>query len=237
MPRFSEQDQQMETRTLASQAALVSTVAKEISQLIENHDGVQFNLVVSGGGLGIRTIEELGKLINTPELLRIMFCDERYVAAESPDRNEHQALSVWPLISNCEFLRYPQPPTPLHGAGQLVSEQLSRLYGELTAEKSVFDLVLLGVGEDGHIASLFPNALHPAAWIVAEGNSPKPPRERLSMSYQAINRAERVWFVVGGSAKAEVLRGLRNGKDLPVGRVRGAKETIWWLDQELSDAL
>lgn len=237
MPRFSEQDHLMNTRTFATQDILVSTVAKEISQLIDNHDGEHFNLVVSGGGLGIRTIEELGKLINTQKLLRIMFCDERYVAAESPDRNEHQAQSVWPQISNCEFLRYPQPPLPLHEAGQIFSERLSRLYGELTAEEWVFDLVLLGVGEDGHIASLFPNELHPASWIVAEGNSPKPPRERLSMSYQAINRSKRVWFVVGGSAKAEMLRGIRNGEDLPAGRVRGTKETIWWLDQEISDAL
>ena len=73
--------------------------------------------------------------------------------------------------------------------------------------------------------------------MVAETNSPKPPRERLSLSYEALNRSERVWFVVGGASKTDAIKMIRAGEDLPASKVYGSKETIWWLDQELSDAL
>jgi 6-phosphogluconolactonase len=94
------------------------------------------------------------------------------------------------------------------------------------------------MGPDGHLASLFPGRVHPEAWIVSETDSPKPPSQRLSFSYQALNRSKRVWFLVSGAEKAEPVRcALLGDCDLPVAQVLGIEETVWFMDSELSRAL
>lgn len=75
----------------------------------------------------------------------------------------------------------------------------------------IFDLVLLGLGPDGHVASLFPNTAQTAAtkgWVLPVSNSPKPPPERITMTMPVINAAKEVMFVALGESKAEVRRGL-----------------------------
>jgi 6-phosphogluconolactonase len=227
----------MQIKSFPSQDAQVTAVAEAVIALVENNQREMFNLVVTGGGLGIRTIQQLGKLVKDPSRLRILFCDERFVTSASPDRNEAQALLAWPTITLSDFVIYPQPTKPVQAAAKEFSAKLEAMFGDIASSESAFDLVLLGMGEDGHVASLFPNSSHPPAWVVAETNSPKPPIERLSLSYEALNRSERVWFVVGGASKTDAIRLIQAGKNLPASKVRGSKETIWWLDQELSDAL
>jgi 6-phosphogluconolactonase len=101
-----------------------------------------------------------------------------------------------------------------------------------------FDILMLGVGPDGHIASLFPG--HPQLDVsdqVAVGvtDSPKPPPERITLTYPALNRSRSVWFLVSGEGKAEaVARALADGTDLhdtPAAGVTGLEETIWFLDR------
>lgn len=227
----------MQIKSFANQDAQVTAVAEAVNELIEHHQRKLFNLVVTGGGLGIRTIQQLGKLVKDPSRLRILFCDERYVDSASPERNEAQALLAWPTITLSDFVMYPQPTQPVQAAATEFSVKLEAMFGDVASSGSAFDLVLLGMGEDGHVASLFPNSSHLPAWVVAETNSPKPPRERLSLSYETLNRSERVWFVVGGASKTDAIKRIRAGEDLPASKVRGSKETIWWLDQEVSDAL
>lgn len=237
MQRYSETDFLMQISSFPSQSEQVSAVAEGIVELVEESTKDLFTLVVTGGGLGIKTLEELGKRIKNPSKLRIIFCDERFVELNSSERNEAQAIAVWPGIVTSQLIRYPQIDQNIMTAAHSLSSSLDEIFGEVSDAKVVFDLVLLGVGEDGHIASLFPGAKHPANWVVAESNSPKAPSERLSLSYEALNKSERVWFVVGGKSKAAALRNIREGSDLPAAKVRGRTETIWWLDSELSDEL
>lgn len=237
MQRCSEMDLLMQINSYASQTEQVSAVVARLVQLVDASDKGLFNLVVTGGGLGIKTLEELGRKIKDPSKLRIIFCDERFVDRSSSERNEAQALAVWPDIVSSQLIRYPHSNQTISAAADLFSLHLKETFGDVSDPKIVFDLVLLGVGEDGHVASLFPGAKHPANWVVAETNSPKAPKERLSLSYEALNKSERIWFVVGGRSKADALKRIREGSDLPAAKVHGRTETIWWLDSELSDAL
>jgi 6-phosphogluconolactonase len=100
-----------------------------------------------------------------------------------------------------------------------------------------FDVVMLGIGPDGHVASLFPGfAQLDVDDQIAVGvtGSPKPPPERVSLTFSALNRAREVWFVVSGEGKAEaVARALAPDGDLhetPARGVHGRKATVWFLD-------
>lgn len=219
-----------------TQQELVASVAAEIAGFIRDCEEV-FRLVVTGGSLGIATIAALGRQEFDRKKLRILFCDERYVDNDQEDRNEHQALKAWPGISDCQFIRFPAPHGSALAAAEDFSEVLKQTYETSSSDGTLFDLVLLGVGEDGHVASLFPNKENSKSWVVAEIDSPKPPMQRLSLSYEVLNRATKVWFVVGGQAKAEIVKKLSQGADLPANKVKGLEETTWWVDRALSDAL
>ena len=98
-----------------------------------------------------------------------------------------------------------------------------------------FDVVLLGMGEDGHTASLFPGHdwgdAPDSPDVLAVFDAPKPPPERVSLSAARLNRSRRVWFVVTGSGKREALLQWKRGEKLPVSVVRSRLESVAWLDQ------
>jgi 6-phosphogluconolactonase len=106
-----------------------------------------------------------------------------------------------------------------------------------------FDIVMLGVGPDGHIASLFPG--FPQLDVddriaVAVTGSPKPPPERISLTLGALNRARSVWFLVSGQAKADAVASALGGADVhqtPAAGVIGNEETIWFVDHEAASML
>jgi 6-phosphogluconolactonase len=99
---------------------------------------------------------------------------------------------------------------------------------------------MLGVGPDGHVASLFPG--HPQldareALVVPVTDSPKPPPERVTLTFEALNRSDEVWFVVSGTDKAEAVgRALATRPpdfhEIPAVGVRGVLQTTWFLDRE-----
>jgi 6-phosphogluconolactonase len=106
-----------------------------------------------------------------------------------------------------------------------------------------FEVLMLGVGPDGHIASLFPG--HPVldldAIAVGITDSPKPPPERVTLTLPCLNRSRAVWFLVSGEAKASaVAAALAEDGDvheIPARGVGGREETIWFLDQGAASLL
>jgi 6-phosphogluconolactonase len=104
--------------------------------------------------------------------------------------------------------------------------------------------VMLGVGPDGHVASLFPG--HPQLDVhdqlaVAVTDSPKPPSERITLTYPALNRSRSVWLLVSGEAKAEAVAAALAGDgdlhDTPARGVAGHEDTVWFLDREAASRL
>jgi 6-phosphogluconolactonase len=213
---------------LAHKAA--SDLASRVLDLIEDQ---VVHVVLTGGTVGIKTLEQLAPLLAGKNLsnLQLWWGDERFVAEDSPDRNFVQAKNA--LVSKILI-----PETNLHpfpAAGSLsLSEAASTFESHLQSVAPRFDIVLLGMGPDAHVASLFPDSDAPSYGenVVAESNSPKPPSQRLSLSYTALSSATEVWFLVAGTDKADAVNRVFRGEDLPASKVTGKKITRWYLDAD-----
>jgi len=163
--------------------------------------------------------------------VNVWWGDERFLPAGHPDRNDTQARAA--LLD-----AIPLNPTRVHPMpasdgpdGDDVEAAAARYADELAGVRS-FDVLLLGVGEDGHVASLFPG--HPdrsgGRPVSAVRDSPKPPPVRLTLTRDAINTAGEVWLLATGEGKAHAVGQALAGTDLPAASVRGQDRTVWLLD-------
>lgn len=227
----------MKTLEFASTQDLVADAVERFGALIAQPPvGRRLRILLTGGTLGI----EFCRVASTQNFdlsnVELMFSDERYVGLNDAERNESQALNVWPGIE-LALTRFPEPINNLQDAALAMDAELALSLGSIDLSDDVFDLTILGMGPDGHIASLFPGHQAQGNWVVAESESPKPPSQRLSLSYRALNRSRRVWFLVSGLSKADAVRSAQANPDLPAGQVKGSLETLWFIDSELRRAL
>lgn len=201
------------------------------------------HLVITGGGILEKVLAALAarKPIDWSQV-HVWWGDERYVPAESADRNDLAAKA--PLLDQVALdpAKVHRMPASDAGFGEDVDAAAASYAAELaeaaaTAAVPTFDLVLLGVGPDGHCASLFPRhpALHEsAASVVAVQDSPKPPPTRLSLTFPALDAANEIWFVASGDGKADAVSRALGGAgftDVPSARPRGREHTLWLLDR------
>ncbi|MEN9730887.1 MAG: hypothetical protein RL488_197 [Actinomycetota bacterium] len=201
-------------------------IVARITELLASQDVV--NLVVTGGTVGILTLAKLREISFDWSHVHVWWGDERFVEKASGDRNELQARNAW--LAHIEIPAENLHPFPASDEGISLDDAAAAFRGAVTGVR--FDILLLGIGPDGHVASLFPGHSAEGELVVAEHNSPKPPPQRLSLSYDAINSAREVWFTVAGADKADAVS-VAFGDDpasLPVGRVRGVERTVWFVD-------
>ncbi len=184
--------------------------------------------------------------------VQIYWGDERFVPADSPDRNDGPADRI--LFDHAPFDAAHQFPMPAEGglwgdhldaaatgyAATLAEHVLEGDVGEVPN----FEIVLLGIGPDGHCCSLFPD--HPSsadtsANVIAVRNSPKPPPERISLSFEGLNSARQIWVVASGSGKADAaakaLSGEYSRTQIPSAGADGREATIWFLDRDAAAEL
>ncbi|MCW2815291.1 MAG: 6-phosphogluconolactonase [Nocardioides sp.] len=171
----------------------------------------------------------------------IWFGDERFVASDSPDRNAGQARAAF--LDAVGATQVHEAPASDEAA---TVEEAAEAYGQALRQHGSggFDILMLGIGPDGHIASLFPG--HPGlevrdAIAIGVRESPKPPPERVSLTFEAMARSEHVWFLASGEGKAEaVARALAEDGSIaetPARGVTGTGETLWWLDRAAASRL
>jgi 6-phosphogluconolactonase len=199
---------------------------------------------------------------DTPDWSRVDVCwaDERFVPADSGERNDGPARRI--LFGHEPFSAARQLSMPASDgphpdldeaaawyADQLAglrrpdhADQLAGLRQPGGADQPAFDLVLLGVGPDGHCASLFPD--HPGVFetrpVIAVRNSPKPPPNRLSFSFDTLGRAAEIWFVAAGSGKAEAVALAHSGasrEQVPSAGPKGRQRTLWMVDRAAAELL
>lgn len=226
------------TLILQDPAAVALDAAERLLALIAAKPEGNFSLGLSGGS----TPQRLFKLLAEEpwrgqipwQRIHVFFADERFLPHDHPDSNYYSAEQL--LLAHVPIPAENLHPMPTDTTAE---DGASRYEAELKAyfgdAKPRFDLILLGMGPDGHTASLFPGQSHPfGPWVLPVHNSPKPPPTRLTLSLEIINLAHNVLFLVTGTDKAEAIGQIRDSSKppLPAGQIKlEAGDLVWLLDE------
>ena len=228
-------------------ATLATAVAGELLSRLADAQAAGHvpQIGLTGGGIAEAVHRELARLSPGFEVdwtrVVVWWGDERFVPRDSADRNARDARAA--LLDPVGATQVHEVPSSDDAADV---ESAAAAYSEELREhgSGEFDVVMLGVGPDGHVASLFPG--HPTLDVddrIAVGitDSPKPPPERVSLTFAALNRTRSAWFLVSGEQKAgAVAAALSPDGDLhetPARGVAGREGTIWFLDHGAASRL
>ena len=212
-------------------------------------------VVLTGGGVGIAVLAALAASPARDAIdwsaLDVWWGDERFLPAGHPDRNATQARHA--LLD-----AVPLPPGRLHemppsdgpygddvdaAARAYAAELASAARPEDHAEVPTFDVLMLGVGPDGHIASLFPGlpGMHETErTVIGVRGAPKPPPIRISLTLPAVNAAAEVWLLAAGAEKAPAVGLALSGAGqlaVPAAGATGRSHTLWLLDRAAAHQL
>ncbi len=173
----------------------------------------EFHLVISGGETPRKIYQQLRTAQTDWAKWHIYFSDERCLPTTDKNRNSRMAGEAW--LDHVSI-----PENQIHIIPTEIGASQSALkYAAILSTVKMFDLVLLGLGEDGHTASLFPGH----DWgdkpdspdTLAVINAPKPPSERVSLSATRLSRSRGVLFLVAGESKRCAVTEWRNGENIP----------------------
>ncbi len=211
-----------------SDAALLAVaVAQGIAAIAEQAIAARgvCRIALAGGETPRRCYEHLRKLPIAWAQVHIYFGDERCLPIGDAQRNDTMAQHA--LLQHVAI-----PAANVHFIPAELGAQVAASRYALQLHQALpLDLVLLGMGEDGHTASLFPGnqALQSRDSVVAVFDAPKPPPERVSLSMATLNVARRKIFLVAGVGKRAALQRIAQGEPLPAGQVIEAE---WYVDQD-----
>lgn len=232
-----------------------ATAARLLLRLIDAQSTHRpLHVALTGGTVGIATLAEVATSPLRDAVdwtgVHLWWGDERFLPAGDPERNETQARdALLDALTIPEGNVHPMPAadaaaTPEEAATAYAAD-LARFAAAGTPgegavsddagpEVPAFDVVLLGMGPDGHVASLFPG--HDALGVldrtvVGVHGSPKPPPERVSLTFPALEAADEIWVVAAGAEKADaVARALAGDDGTPAASAVARTRTLWLLD-------
>eukprot|EP00250_Pteridium_aquilinum_P035398 c9329_g1_i1 orf=100-1299(+) len=244
--KYTEVVQEVVYQQLDDELGVSAAVVKHIAEVAKMSIRTRgwFTIALSGGSLA----KVLKELVDEPDIdwtkWHVFWVDERVVPRTDNDSNFKLAMETF--LSKARI-----PKDQIHSIKYgkdafVVAKRYEQLMRGLVKRKVLsldssgafprFDLILLGMGPDGHVASLFPNSLALAEkrdWVVAVLQSPKPPPERISMTLPCINAAAHVCFVVVGLSKAEILQRVLERHalpgSLPAQMVRPSNGPLHWF--------
>ncbi|MFC4064340.1 6-phosphogluconolactonase [Actinoplanes subglobosus] len=224
---------------------LASTVAARLAIKIIDAQAVHgtASVVLTGGRVAAKVLRSVRELPAAAAIdwsrVDLWWGDERFLPSGDPDRNETQAREA--LLD-----KLPLDPARVHAMpasdgpdGEDAIKAAARYASELAAAAGAgtpvprFDVLMLGVGEDGHVASLFPGhpVLAETGTTAATFDSPKPPPTRVTLTVPTIRSADEVWLIAAGPDKAAPIGTVLSGGDLPAARATGVQKTLWLLDR------
>jgi 6-phosphogluconolactonase len=224
----------------ATAARTVTRVADAIAARGHAH------LVLTGGGIGTKVLSAIAASPARDavdwRLVDFWWGDERFEVAGDPERNETGARAALLDVLGVAADRVHAVPGPDGPDGDDPDAAAARYAAELAraaggaGDVPAFDVLMLGIGPEGHVASIFPES--PAAYatgsVVAVRNSPKPPPTRISLTFSAIQAAREVWILASGAEKADAVAEAASGVSqdkLPAAGARGRDRTLFLLDE------
>ncbi|MEN8707291.1 MAG: 6-phosphogluconolactonase [Nocardioides marinisabuli] len=230
-------------------ASLATAVAGELLARLadaQSADRVP-HVVLTGGTIADTVHAELARLGAASDVdwtrVALWWGDERFVAAGSEDRNAGQARAAFIDALGVPAEHVHEVPSTDDVA---TAEEAAERYADALAEHGAdgFEVLMLGVGPDGHVASLFPGFPQldeQERSVVAVHDSPKPPPDRVTLTFPTLARARSTWFLVSGEGKAEAvaraLSAAATPAETPASVPRGREETTWFLDRPAASHL
>lgn len=205
------------------------------------------HLAVTGGGILERVFRAIAASPDRESVdwaqVHVWWGDERFVPSDSDDRNDRPALALLFDHVALDPARLHRMPASDSGFGGDVEAAADSYAAELVAAGPgdgavpAFDVILLGLGPDGHCASLFPD--HPGtrvldAAVIGVHGSPKPPPTRISLTFPTLDAAREVWFIASGDGKAHAVAEALGGaprEHVPAAGPRGRERTLWLIDR------
>jgi 6-phosphogluconolactonase len=210
---------------------LSNQLANDILDIAKNSIKLSdsFKIVLTGGNSILNTYKVLSNSESDWDKWHIYLGDERCLPIGDKDRNNHIINQVW--LSNSQILK-----KNIHYIqAELGADDGAVHYEKVLNSANDFDVTLLSMGEDGHTASLFPGHLYDKNKdVVTECNSPKYPKERISMSYLRLNKSKNVFKILSGSSKQEALDLWLKGRVLPINQISGQYNKIYLCKDVLS---
>jgi len=183
----------------------------------------RFRLVLAGGSTPLATYQRLAASDQQWKRWWLYYGDERCVPADDPARNSGMVMTTG--LPERVGKHFPIPT-------ELGAKTAATRYRARIKDAMPFDMVLLGMGEDGHTASLFPGHDWPDKSVFAVKNAPKPPRERVTLGVEALQNCRSMLILVTGESKIEAVRQWRNGVDLPVARVGEVDQALVLVERK-----
>ncbi|MGA8864014.1 MAG: 6-phosphogluconolactonase [Gallionella sp.] len=193
-----------------------------------------FRIVLAGGATPRKIYQALNEASADWSAWQVYFGDERCLPPDHAERNSRMAALAW-----LDHVAIPRGRIhPIHA--EAGAESAAADYAQTLEGIGLFDLVLLGLGEDGHTASLFPghdigaSPESPAA--IAVHHAPKPPPDRVSLSAQRLSAARQVMFLVTGETKRQAVHNWRKGADIPAAAIVPANKVDVYLQAALQES-
>lgn len=199
----------------AVEHAAVTTIMRAAEQAIKAR--AAFHIVLAGGTTPRRVYEALRHIQTDWSAWHVYFGDERCLPQDHPERNSRMAASAW-----LDHVGIPSAQVHIIPA-ELGAEYAAESYAATLNKVVDFDLVLLGLGEDGHTASLFPGhnagSAQDAPATFAVANAPKPPPQRVSLSTQRLSTTRQMLFLVTGNSKMQAVKDWQSGLAIPAAQL------------------
>jgi 6-phosphogluconolactonase len=224
------------TEIFADAHEVALRAADWISGLIAGHDGT-FRIALSGGSTPRLLFAELSLRQIDWSKVAFYWIDERFVPPDHPDSNYRMARET--LLSHIDVKPEQIHPMPTDGDPESAAKRYEALlqahYGsrQLDLKNPLFDLVLIGLGSDGHICSLLPGSPileEKEHWVAAVTKGR--PEVRLTLTYPSVESAALTAFLVTGADKAEAVKRAHAGDEaIPGGRLKSRGDVVWLLDQ------
>jgi 6-phosphogluconolactonase len=213
------------------------------------------HVVLTGGGMGTAVLTEVAASRARDAIdwrrLHVWWGDERFVPAGHSDRNDVAARAALLDVVSIDPAHVHSMPSlggadsgddPEEAAVEYAAELAAASRPEDHGPVPAFDVLMLGVGEDGHVASLFPGmpALFDERAVVGVRGAPKPPPNRLSLTFGSIGSAHEVWLITAGAGKAAAVNLALSGAgpvEIPAAGAHGRQRTLWLLDEAAASQL